>query len=165
MISSSRQYAFNKLKDNPSSYLDHYIKLAEKYKSHHEIYKFYLDQVKEKIRSYAEKQKYKYDIYLKINPNLEPTSLLQCLHPVSKDIIRFRLGSHNLPIEKGRWNRTKRELRLCNNCNVLGDEKHVLFNCSLIDRADLDLSNEINHIWEQQDVFILFKRIKMAEFL
>ena len=165
MDSSARQFAFDKLKEYPSSYLAHYIKLTEKYENHHDIYKFYSDQIKDKILTYADQGKYKYDIYLKINPNLEPTSFIQCMHPISKDIIRFRLGSHNLPIEKGRWNRTLRELRVCSNCNVLGDEEHVLFHCTLIDRTDLNLSNELNHIWKQQDVFTLFKRIKMAEFL
>ena len=43
---------------------------------------------------------------------------------------RFRTGLHRLMIEKGRWNRTPREQRVCT-CDSLSvqDEKHDIFNC------------------------------------
>ena len=120
--------------------------------------------VKTKIRNHALLGKYKFNIYLKLNPNLEPSPLLTSLHPAATDITRFRLGSHKLPIETGRWNRTPREQRFCTACNVLGDEEHVLFNCSLVNREGLVLY-DISRIWYQPDVFELFKRIKMADYL
>ena len=162
---SNRQVLFEKLSEDPSSYLKYYVQLAETYNNHHEIYSSHLNSIKMKIRNYATNGQYKYEMYLKINPNLEPSPLLHCIHPLTTDITRFRLGSHNLPIEKGRWNRTPRELRICNPCNVLGDEHHVIYDCSLLDRQDLLLSNEISHIWTQQDVFQLFGRLKQTDYL
>ena len=87
------------------------------------------------------------------------------MHPMSADIVRFRLGSHNLPIEKGRWSRLERKDRLCSACNVVGDEVHALYHCSLIFRGDLTISEDISCIWTQEDVFKLFKRIRETEFL
>ena len=54
-----------------------------------------------KIRNYATEGRYKFSIYLTINPNLEKSPYINCIHPLATDIIRFRLGSHKLPIEKG----------------------------------------------------------------
>ena len=129
------------------------------YHNHHEIYHHYVNTIKSKIRDYASKDRYKFEIYLKINPNLETSPFLNCTHPLTIDIIRFRLGSHNLPIEKGRWSRIRREERICSTCNILGDEKYIIHECSLIYREDLNLSNDLYNIWTQQDVFRLFNRI------
>ena len=87
------------------------------------------------------------------------------MHPFSADIVRFRLGSHSLPIEKGRWSRLEAKDRLCDACGVVGDERHIVYKCSLISRDDLTLSNDISCIWTQEDVFKLFGRIKETEFL
>ena len=149
---------FDELTRNPSSYMKHYQQLIEKYNNHHEIYQHHLNEVKAKIRDFASKERYKYEIYLKINPDLKPSPLINCMHPLTTDITRFRLGSHNLPIEKGRWSRLKRHQRICTTCNTLGDEKHVIYDCSLIFREDLVLSNDLSRIWTQQDVFHLFGR-------
>ena len=68
---------------------------------------------------------------------------MHSLHPMAIDVIRFRLGSHKLlPIEAGRWNRTLRESRHCNECKVLGP---------LIERVDLNLSNNLSQILPQED--------------
>ena len=74
-------------------------------------------------------------------------------------MVKFRLGSHNLPIETGRWSRKNREERLCPSCNVVGDEEHMLFDCIEIDRSDLTLQRSLSKIWECDDVDILFTRI------
>ena len=44
-------------------------------------------------------------------------------------ISKFRLGSHNLMIERGKW--TKKELidRKCNLCDKIEDEYHVIIEC------------------------------------
>ena len=55
---------------------------------------------------------YKYWIYLEINPELTPSPFLNRVDEVGKSMTKFRLGSHNLKIETGRWNRTPRENRL-----------------------------------------------------
>ena len=41
---------------------------------------------------------------------------------------RFRLSSHGMKIETGRWARIDRENRSCD-CEEIQDEYHVLFNC------------------------------------
>ena len=48
-------------------------------------------------------------------------------------ITRWRLSNFDLHIEKGRYNQTPRELRLCNSCQQgrIEDEHHVIFDCSL----------------------------------
>ena len=44
---------------------------------------------------------------------------------------RFRMSSHRLPIELGRYKGLDREKRICHNCNNgVGDEQHYLFICS-----------------------------------
>ena len=46
-------------------------------------------------------------------------------------ISRFRLGSHNFMIERGRWTRpiTQYTHRLCKTCDELEDEMHVFLEC------------------------------------
>jgi hypothetical protein len=48
-------------------------------------------------------------------------------------LTRLICSSHRLPVETGRWERPviPAEHRLCNVCNVLGDEFHLLLECSL----------------------------------
>jgi hypothetical protein len=162
-----RSIVFKKLMDDPSKYLQHYITLQTKYNNHREIYKSYINEVISKIREHASKTSggTKYKTYLKINPQLDKSPFINCMHPLSSDIVRFRLGSHDLPIEKGRWSRIEQKDRLCSACNMIGDEAHIIYNCSLIFRGDLELSNDISCIWTQEDVFRLFGRIKETDFL
>ena len=158
---AKRNIVFDELMRNPSNYLKHYQSLATKYNNHHSIYRAHVDSVKTKIRSLATQggTKYQIQMYLTINPNLDPSPVINSMHPLAGDLVRFRLGSHNLPIEKGRWSRQPREERLCTTCNVVGDEIHILFNCSLNFRGDLNLSDDVNCIWTEEDVFKLFRRI------
>ena len=86
-------------------------------------------------------------------------------NPISVDIIRFRLGSHLLPIETGRWTRTMRENRLCSVCGVLGDERHVIYHCGEVDRSGLHLMEPLNSLWKNDDVFRLFSNLKIAKLL
>ena len=99
-----------------------------------------------------------------INPQLSISPFLNIVHPVAGDITKFRLGSHYLPIETGRWSRKPRNERICLNCGVLGDEEHVLYRCTLIPREDVDLEN-MSELWHQPEIFKLFTRIKDAKFL
>ena len=54
-------------------------------------------------------------------------------------ILRFRMGSHHLPVEEGRHFNLPRASRVCNLCNTdaLGDERHMLPECPAL--ADLRL--------------------------
>ena len=49
-----------------------------------------------------------------------------------KTLTKFRLSSHNLPIQQLRYSNTPRQDRLCTLCdkNEIGDEFHYLFTCS-----------------------------------
>ena len=158
---SSRKNLLNKLGINPSPYLKHYITLNEKYDNCNDIFTEYKDIMKNKIWKLSNERHYKYEIYAKLNPDLSaPRDLLHSLHPIASDIIRFRLGSHNLPIEIGRWNRIPRCQRMCLTCNTIGDEEHALFDCDMVDRSGLILSRNIAEIWSQDDIFKLFIKLK-----
>ena len=55
---------------------------------------------------------------------------------IRKNICRFRISSHNLPIETGRHRRPDKipsHLRTCNNCNLgrVGDEYHTIMECNV----------------------------------
>ena len=100
------------------------------------------------------------------NPELIMSPFLNRIDSVGKSITKFRLGSHNLAIETGRWCRRKREDRLCNTCNLLGDENHAVFSCSKIERSDLlELPETLSAVWEWEGVNILFKRLRDAEMI
>ena len=113
LMQTRRGEVFNLLVEEPSAFLQHYINISSQYNSPKEIYKEYCVNVQNKIRDFAEKGKYKYKIYVDINPDLKVSPFINNFHPLCKDIIRFRLGSHYLPIETGRWSRVPRHQRLC----------------------------------------------------
>ena len=54
-------------------------------------------------------------------------------------ILRFRMGSHHLPVEEGRHFNLPRASLVCNLCSTgaLGDERHMLLECLAL--ADLRL--------------------------
>ena len=125
-----------------------------------DIYKEFTDVIHKKIHDFAEGGRYKYKIYLDVNPELHVSPFINNLHPLCRNIIRFRLGSHCLPIETGRWSRVTREQRLCETCNVLVDEHHVIYHCTCIERDDVVLSPTMSEIWTQKDIFKLVAKLK-----
>ena len=147
---SERKLVFEQLYNNPSAFLKHYIKLQETYQNHREVYQYHLRVVKDRIRDHVAKGKPKFARYLSYNPNLEPSPFLKCMHPLTTDIIRFRVGSHSLPIETGRWTQKKREDRICDICGVVGDELHYIHDCNRIPRNNLNLHREVSEIWKQR---------------
>ena len=49
-----------------------------------------------------------------------------------KEVTRFRLSSHNLKVETGRWGRVDRESRICTSeVGGVQDEEHVTTVCGL----------------------------------
>ena len=147
-----------------TSYLQHHEELVSKYATGHDIITESLNKVKEKIHHLADAGHYKYQNYVKTNPDLTPSPFLSIVHPLAIDVIKFRLGSHHLPIETGRWSRKPRNERVCTNCGVLGDEDHVLYHFSLIHRDDIVLDS-INKLWFQPEIYRQFKRVKEAKYL
>jgi hypothetical protein len=103
--------------------------------------------------------------YKEINPSLN-------VHPVytSKEYVserarlsftRFRLSSHNLKVETGRWARIDHEDRLCECGDAVQDEHHVLLDCPKTDEArrrfhvDSELYDDVGMLMDNLDVNVL----------
>ena len=75
--------------------------------------------------------------YRAINPEFQVHQVYTATNYIeeSKRIVftRFRLSSHRLKVETGRWSRIPRENRLCQ-CGTVQDENHVLFDCEKTNR-------------------------------
>ena len=160
VTNTPRAKLFNRIIAEGNNFVQHYIDLAQKYACKADIYREYSITICNQIRTLAHQDHYKYKIYLQMNPNLEMSPFINNFHPICKQIIRFRLGSHHLPVETGRWSRTARANRLCVDCRVLGDELHALYHCSAVDRSDIVLPGDPGNIWESAGVFKLFQRMK-----
>ena len=92
-------------------------------------------------------------MYLKLNPQLEPSPYLnRTAAPITNDIIRFRLRSHYLPIEVGRWSRIPRDDRKCTFCDKLGDEPH--------NRNGIVLPDNFHFDWNNAHVLRLFRELR-----
>ena len=133
--------------------------MSRTYTSKDEIYTACVSDIKQQINSLADQGKYKFQMYRRMNPSLEPSPFLNLPHPLSDTIIKFRLGSHKLPIETGRWKGLDRCDRVCPECKVLGDEEHFLYTCPQIRRDDLQLPGSFSDLWKDADVFKLFSRL------
>ena len=141
--------------------------ISKRYQTVANVYRESMEEVKKQVRDLAtnETLHYKYKIYTDMNPNLEQTTFISSCHPSSRDAIRFRLVSHVLPIETGRWSRKPRKDRLCAGCGVLGDERHAIFDCQKVDRKNIDMPNELSDVWKMDGVFDLLHALKEAGFL
>ncbi len=93
------------------------------------------------------------DTYMSLNPNL----VVHPVYMVSEHYIpdyqrisfsRFRLSSHRLRVESGRWARIPRMNRLCTCGMGVQDEAHVMFHCprSTTIRQTFNIDN---HNWMQ----------------
>ena len=76
--------------------------------------------------------------YKEINPELTVHKVYTSNDYINErerlSFTRFRLSSHHLKIETGRWSRIEVEDRICGCGNGIQDEKHVLFSCSKTER-------------------------------
>ena len=101
-------------------------------------------------------------IYREINPDLT-THRVYCTNEYINDrerlsFTRFRLSSHHLKIETGRWARIEREERVCGCGNGVQDEEHVLFRCPITEneRRKVGLQdgeyNDIGVLMQEMDV-------------
>ena len=158
---------FQRLMGEPTKYLKHYIDLSAKYASEADVYREFAEDVRQQIRELAAKDTLhpKYKTYTEMNPNLEKSPFILDPHPLSKDAIRFRLGSHVLPIETGRWSRKPRQDRVCGECGVLGDERHAIFVCQKVDRTNITLPDQFCDIWKTGSIYEMLERIKEPGFL
>ena len=85
--------------DNCTSYLKHYVELDEKYPDVAAICKEHVEKVKSTIRNKGgdKDNHYKFWIYLQMNPELTRSPFLNRVDAVGKSMVKFRVGSHNLP--------------------------------------------------------------------
>ena len=102
------------------------------------------EALKIKVRNYLGSTRR--EAYLGMNPELESPSIYRKTANFVPDhyrtaFTRFRLGSHRLKVETGRWSRIPRERRLCL-CGQVQDEMHTLLDCPLLN----DLRREFSHL-------------------
>ena len=136
-------------------------KCSQKYTSKEEIYREFSAEMKNQVNIQADNGGYKFDMYRKMNPSLDRSPFISLPHPLSSQIIKFRLGSHKLPVETGRWYGIRnRNDRVCSECGVLGDEVHYLYDCAQIKRDDVVLPQNLDELWQNPNVFKLFSRLK-----
>ena len=88
-----------------------------------------------RIEQCSEDHESKLGVYKQINPELQEYTHSQPIAEFERiHITRFRTGSHNLNIEKGRHSRIPRENRLCICETAVQTLSHVIFNCPLTER-------------------------------
>ena len=91
----------------------------------------------------ADDNESKLGVYKQINPELQHYTTDQPIPEFERvHITRYRTGSHNLKIEKGRHSRIPRENRLCMCNNDVQTLSHVIFSCPLTNRIQ-NISNLI----------------------
>ena len=91
-----------------------------------------LDQYNQTIISSLNESQ-KLTLYRRFKNESRTEKYIDCIHENKYKISlsRFRLSSHNLMIETGRYNGMPRDERLCNFCNMrkVEDEYHFLLVC------------------------------------
>ena len=100
--------------------------------------------------------------YREINPELITHKVYNTKEYINErerlSFTRFRLSSHHLKIETGRWARIEREERVCGCGNGVQDEQHVLFWCpkTETERRNVELQdgayNNIGALMQEMDV-------------
>ena len=130
----------NKAIEKKIPYVLYYKKLADTYKDDktckNTLKEQYLDSWTSRVEHCSsDDSESKLGVYKQINPNLQCYTTNQPLPEFERiHITRFRTGSHNLKIEKGRHSRIAREDRLCE-CNTgIQTLNHVIFTCPLTTR-------------------------------
>ena len=78
----SRSRVFEILKqDKNEDYIQHYVTISETYSSKNEIYAEIASDLKDQFNKLADEGLYKYQIYRKMNPSLNPSPFLNLPHP------------------------------------------------------------------------------------
>ena len=142
------------LKDVKHLKLDIKNEITEKYKN---LYKSKIDKIAESSKLF---------LYKNLEPSLERKFYLSLNDFSIRSIFftKFRISDYSLEIEKGRYNKTPYEERLCKNCGVIEDEAHFILKCKVSQNLreclfnNIELDNEIfflNFSDEQKLVYLL----------
>ena len=120
--------------DARCSFVNHYIKLMERYNSADEITEKSLQDMRDAIRFKAGRGQSRYLSYIALNPTLNRPDIYDSIVPTYKlhHTTRIRMISHSLQIELGRQKRppTPADERLCV-CGEVETEKHFTQQCNL----------------------------------
>ena len=155
---SPRACVFFALRNHKVEYIQYYSDLINKFESVQALKSHYVNLAKEKIRMMSNSgDHYKFQLYCEFNPELVPADLSKYY---SYAFSRLKLSSHSMPIELLRWNRLNRDVRLCNNCKVVGDERHFIYDCPTIDREELNNLPELSELATYEKLPILLKVLK-----
>ena len=91
-----------------------------------------------KIKSFNENSKM--FLYKKLKLNLEREFNLSYNNSdIRRGFNKIRIRDHNLEIEKGRYCKIARILRLCKTCNKIEDEEHFILECTINSKLRTDL--------------------------
>jgi ribosomal protein L31 len=97
---------------------------------------YVFDATERRIESMRNSTKTKTKTYMTINPSCSVHPMYTSTERFIADyqrieVTRFRLGSHRLKVETGRWSRIPANLRLCTcGVNEVQDEAHVVYRCA-----------------------------------
>ena len=125
--------------DSNVTFLRHYKRLDRQFNTPDDCYDYYLTEHTLEIKN---KVQVKHDAdsdsilgtYYRINPELQSpiyNKEFKCNEYDRKLITRYRSGSHELKIQKGRLSNTSRDSRLCSCENEIQTLHHVIFICPL----------------------------------
>ena len=112
------------------------------------------NQYQEKFREKIEKidENSKLQVFKLVKNEYKCEKYLESLNSEYRKIIcKMRISDHALLIERGRYTKIPRDLRLCQSCNKIEDEFHFVLECTLNEnlRSDLftalDISNQMNN--------------------
>ena len=117
---------------------------------------YVFDAAERRIESMRNSTRTKTKTYMTINPSFAVHPMYTATDSYIADyqrieMTRFRLGSHRLIVETGRWCRTPADRRLCT-CNIGGvqDEAHVVYRCEytndLREKFQVDVNKPLHEI-------------------
>ena len=73
----ARCEAMDIMTNSPTQYIKHYVNLENQYQGSKDVYKKFVEQLKSNIRKKAEYGCYKFQMYLKLNPQFRAITILK----------------------------------------------------------------------------------------
>ena len=128
-----QQYIIDQAVIHGCSFINHYLKLDEKYDKPDDIIAESLTVMRQSVHRKALANKSRYIAYMQTNPSLCRPNIYDRYIPSHKliPVIRLRTISHDLEIERARLmkHHVPRDQRLCS-CGGVEDERHFVLHCS-----------------------------------